>query len=108
MGGCCGVGCCRTSDDAPPVDEAPLVERVPSGSGYSPSSADKAGKDTKQRSSHSSLLALQAASLGSNTAMAGSEQQLSSKGGKLSDMLVDFVEQCSPGSPSVSLRSLEA
>merc|ERR1712232_1378012 len=23
--GCCGVGCCRTSDDAPPVDEAPLV-----------------------------------------------------------------------------------
>merc|ERR1712151_1180450 len=74
----------------------------PSGSGYSPSSADKAGRDTKQRSSHSSLFALQAASLGSNTAMAGSEQRLSSKGGKLSDMLVDFVEQCSLGNPPVS------
>merc|ERR1712151_527875 len=100
--GCCGVGCCRTSDDAP------LVELVPSGNVYSPSSADKAGKDTKQRSSHSSLFALQAASLGSNTAMAGSDRQLSGKGGKLSDMLVDFVEQCSLGSPPVSLRSLEA
>merc|ERR1712039_198448 len=82
--GCCGVGCCRTSDDAPPVDEVPA------------------------RSSHSSLFALQAASLGSNTAMAGSDQQLSGKGGKLSDMLVDFVEQCSLGSPPVSLCSLEA
>merc|ERR1712113_1054230 len=70
--GCCGVGCCRTSDDAPPVDGAPLVEWVPSGTDCSASSADKAGKETKQRSSHSSVFTLQPASLESNTAMAAS------------------------------------
>merc|ERR1712157_473714 len=37
--GCCGVGCCRTSDDAPPAAE-PLVECALQD--CSPSSADEA------------------------------------------------------------------
>merc|ERR1712176_188008 len=72
--GCCGVGCCRTSDDAPPAE--PLVECVPSGgNGCSPSSADKACKETKQTSSNLSIsvsIACIAASLGSTSAMAAS------------------------------------
>merc|ERR1712032_882166 len=84
--GCCGVGCCRTSDDAPPADEA--------------------GKETKQRSSHSSVFALQPASLGSNTAMVASSSCPVRMASCLICSLIWIASVAS--SAAAAIRSLEA
>merc|ERR1712113_875635 len=86
--GCCGLGCCRTSDDAP-LKSLWLSERLPATVIAAPAAPTKQAKMRSDAFTLEHLYRLLGRLLFSGEQHHGSSQQLPSKSGELSDTLGD-------------------